>query len=57
MTNSEKVTKYIAKHSRWSKQLAQLRKVFQATKLKEEVKWGSPTYTLNGKLVAGMVFD
>lgn len=54
MSDSEKVTKYIAKHSKWSKQLAQIREVFQSTALKEEVKWGSPTYTLNGKLVAGM---
>ncbi len=54
MTEFQKVTAYIHKHVRWSEQLAQLRSVFQRTELKEEVKWGSPTYTLNGKLVAGM---
>jgi uncharacterized protein YdeI (YjbR/CyaY-like superfamily) len=54
MTDSEKVTKYIAKHSKWGHQLTQLRDVFLTTELKEEVKWGSPTYTLNGKLIAGM---
>ncbi len=54
MTDSEKVTSYISKHVRWSSELRQLRDVFQKTELKEEIKWGSPTYTLNGKLVAGM---
>jgi uncharacterized protein YdeI (YjbR/CyaY-like superfamily) len=54
MTDSEKVTAYIAKHSKWSDQLVELREAFISTKLKEEVKWGSPTYTLNGKLIAGI---
>jgi len=55
MTATEKVTAYLQKHSKWKEQLEQLRLIFQQTELKEEVKWGSPTYTLNGKLVAGMV--
>ena len=54
MTDREKVTAYIGKHERWSEQLTQLRTIFEQTELKEEVKWGSPTYTLDGKLVAGM---
>ena len=54
MTDTQKVTAYIQKHAQWTEQLEQLRGVFQQTELKEEVKWGSPTYTLNGKLVAGM---
>ncbi|MDC7993824.1 YdeI/OmpD-associated family protein [Altibacter sp. HG106] len=54
MTDSEKVTKYIEKHQRWHKQLAQLRRIFLTTELTEEIKWGAPNYTLNGKLVAGM---
>ncbi len=54
MTTSEKVDAYIEKHSQWTGQLKELRTVFQKTELKEEVKWGSPTYTLDGKLVAGM---
>lgn len=53
MTDQEKVTAYIGKHQKWSEQLAQLRRVFEQTELKEEVKWGSPTYTLDKKLVAG----
>lgn len=54
MTATEKVDAYIEKHSQWGQQLEALRAVFQKTELEEEVKWGSPTYTLNGKLVAGM---
>ncbi|PKA83859.1 uncharacterized protein YdeI (YjbR/CyaY-like superfamily) [Ulvibacter sp. MAR_2010_11] len=54
MTDSQKIDTYIAKHSKWKQELQQLREMFHQTELKEEVKWGSPTYTLNGKLVAGM---
>ena len=54
MTDTEKVTAFIEKHSQWKSQLQQLRKLFAQTGLKEEVKWGAPTYTCNGKLVAGM---
>ncbi|MCW5519781.1 YdeI/OmpD-associated family protein [Aureitalea sp. L0-47] len=53
MNVSEKVSAYIEKHHRWSSQLQQLREVFQQSDLVENVKWGSPTYTMNGKLVAG----
>jgi uncharacterized protein YdeI (YjbR/CyaY-like superfamily) len=52
-TTNKKVSNYIEKHDRWSKQLQQLREIFQETELQEEVKWGTPTYTLNGKLIAG----
>lgn len=53
MTDSQKVDAYIEKQSQWSEEMKRLREVFQKTELKEEVKWGSPTYTLNKKLVAG----
>ena len=54
MNATEKVDAYIQKHSQWSDQLKELRNIFHQTELLEEVKWGAPTYTLNGKLVAGM---
>lgn len=54
MSDSEKVATYISRHFKWTDELQQLRDIFQKTELKEEIKWGSPTYTLNGKLVAGM---
>ena len=54
MTTAKQVSDYIKKHERWSEELTQLREIFQRTELLEEVKWGSPTYTLNGKLIAGL---
>ncbi len=54
MDTSEKVTAYIKKHEKWSKELSKLRSIFQKTELTEEVKWGAPAYTLNGKIVAGL---
>ncbi|WP_339698054.1 YdeI/OmpD-associated family protein [uncultured Marixanthomonas sp.] len=54
MDTSEKVTAYIDKHEKWSDELLKLRSIFQKTELTEEVKWGAPTYTLNGKLVAAL---
>jgi uncharacterized protein YdeI (YjbR/CyaY-like superfamily) len=54
MTDKKKVDAYIQKHSKWGVQLRQLRDLFHKTELKEEVKWGAPNYTLNGKLIAGM---
>ncbi|MCW9037155.1 YdeI/OmpD-associated family protein [Altibacter sp.] len=54
MTDSEKIDRYIETHEKWTDKLEELREIFQQTELKETVKWGTPTYTLNGKLVAGM---
>ena len=54
MNDSQKVDLYIDKHAKWSQKLTAIREVFHNTELLEEVKWGSPTYTLNGKLVAGI---
>lgn len=54
MDPSDKVTAYIKKHVFWSDKLTILRALFTSTELTEEVKWGAPSYSLNGKLVAGM---
>lgn len=54
MTDSQKVDSFIENQKQWKEKLQQLREVFQKTELKEEVKWGKPTYTLNGKMVAAM---
>ena len=54
MTDSQKVDSFIENQTQWKEKLQQLREVFQQTELKEEVKWGKPTYTLDGKLVAAM---
>lgn len=54
MTDTEKVDRYLKKHQQWSEQLAVLRRIFQKTELLEEIKWGAPSYSLDGKLVAGL---
>lgn len=54
MNDSKKVDAYIKKNSQWSENLSELRSVFQSTELKEEIKWGAPSYTINGKLIASM---
>ena len=54
MTDSQKVDAFIAGQTKWKDKLQQLRTVFQKTELKEEIKWGKPTYTLQGKMVVGM---
>ena len=54
MTDSAKVDVFIEKQTQWKKKLQQLREIILKTELKEEVKWGKPTYTLNGKMIVGM---
>tara|TARA_R110002072_G_scaffold23949_2_gene82008 strand:+ start:126374 stop:126967 length:594 start_codon:yes stop_codon:yes gene_type:complete len=54
MTDSQKIDAYISKHSVWSEKLSKLRAIFNETELLEEVKWGAPAYTLNGKIIVGM---
>lgn len=54
MDDSKKVDAFIEKQTKWREKLQSLRKAIKNTELKEEVKWGKPTYTLNGKMVVGM---
>ena len=54
LTDTQKVDAYIAKQTQWKEKLQQLRHIMRQTDMKEEVKWGKPTYTLDGKLVVGM---
>ena len=49
-----KVDAYIEKKAAWSVELALLREMFLSTGMQEEVKWGGPVYTVNGKNVTGM---
>jgi len=42
---------YLARHNRWSDSLTTLRRILRSTDLEETIKWGMPTYTLNGKNV------
>jgi uncharacterized protein YdeI (YjbR/CyaY-like superfamily) len=54
MKRYQSVNDYITGASLWQGELQQLRDILVSTGLKEEVKWGAPCYTHNGKNVVGM---
>ena len=54
MNDSKRVDDFIYKQTKWKEELQMLREIILQMELKEEVKWGKPTYTLDGKLVVGM---
>src|SRR5678809_1717206 len=39
---------------RWEAEIAEMRRVLTGLAMKEECKWGKPTYTLNGKNIVIM---
>lgn len=51
MSDAAKINAYIEKHSNWKEALSELRAVLKQTEAVETVKWGIPTYTVNGKNV------
>ena len=48
------VDDYIAMHPTWHLALTRLRQLAKSTGLLEEIKWGYPVFTLNGKHVFGL---
>ena len=54
MKRAKSVDEYIADAGIWKSELKRLREILQSTELEEEVKWGGPCYTYNGKNVVGM---
>ncbi|OIQ36460.1 MAG: hypothetical protein BM563_10800 [Bacteroidetes bacterium MedPE-SWsnd-G1] len=48
------VEEYIENHSEWLQELEFLRELTFKTAFEETVKWGAPTYTVNGKNVMGI---
>jgi len=50
----ETVDQYLAHAKQWKRELTKLREILLETSLHEEVKWGAPIYTCNGKNVAGI---
>lgn len=46
---------YFAKAKTWQNELKKLRTIIRGTGLKEEVKWGKPTYTLDDRNVVILV--
>lgn len=50
----ERVDTYIAKHNDFTEILIKIRDVLNSCDLVETVKWGIPTYTVNGKNIIGI---
>jgi uncharacterized protein YdeI (YjbR/CyaY-like superfamily) len=47
-----KVDAFLRKAPRWRKEFESLRRILRSTPLTEDLKWGSPCYTLDGSNVA-----
>lgn len=54
MHKNKTVEDFIDANPEWHDELVLLRKTFQTTEMTETIKWGIPTYTIDGKNVAGM---
>lgn len=54
MKRYKTVDDYIANAEHWQPELVRLREILQSTKLVETVKWGSPCYTHNDKMLVGL---
>ncbi|MEQ8523359.1 YdeI/OmpD-associated family protein [Gracilimonas sp.] len=54
MTKLKSVKEYISKHSQWTESLNHLHKLISKTELESDIKWGQPTYSLDGKNVVGI---
>jgi uncharacterized protein YdeI (YjbR/CyaY-like superfamily) len=51
MITNPKVDEFISKEEKWQKEFEKLRMIALSSGLIEELKWGVPCYTLNGKNV------
>lgn len=49
---NRKVDAYLKREKRWRAELEALRAIFLETELTEDLKWGHPCYTLDGKNIA-----
>ena len=54
MKRFKTVDDYVKGSESWQAELVRLREILNATPLKEEVKWGAPCYTYDGKNVVGI---
>jgi uncharacterized protein YdeI (YjbR/CyaY-like superfamily) len=54
MSRVNNVEEYISRNPDWHEELSQLRLIFLTMEMEETIKWGMPTYTVNGKNVAGL---
>lgn len=54
MKGAQSVDEYLDQLDQWHDEIARLREILTSTELEETVKWGTPTYTLDGKIVVGI---
>ena len=54
MDRNKTVEEFISKKSEWKEALKKLRSILSSTEMEETVKWGAPTYTVQGKNVVGL---
>ena len=54
MKRATSVEEYIEVNEKWSEALGILRTIMCSTEMEETLKWGIPTYTVNGKNVVGI---
>ncbi len=54
MNRAKSVEEYIELNEKWSDALNELRTIILKTELEETIKWGAPTYTIDGKNVVGL---
>ncbi|WP_299602140.1 YdeI/OmpD-associated family protein [uncultured Aquimarina sp.] len=54
MQYNTSVEEFISKKPEWVKSLQLLRSIMLTTEMEETIKWGVPTYTINGKNIVGI---
>jgi uncharacterized protein YdeI (YjbR/CyaY-like superfamily) len=54
MTSNPKVDAYIARSQKWPAEIAELRSILLGCGLTEEIKWGKPCYSHDGRNIAIM---
>lgn len=54
MKRAKTVEDYISNAELWQDELKRLREILRSADLVEEIKWGAPCYTYNGKNVVGL---
>jgi len=49
MSTKKTIANYIAENAQWQEIIITIKDIIATTELKETIKWGMPTYTLDGK--------
>lgn len=52
--DKKRIANYIDTQEKWGDGLLALRRILNQTEMEETVKWGAPTYTLDGKIIASI---